>query len=79
MSTFQKILDTSGIQRPNVALPSVAGERLIIFTNNENGTQVGSIGYYPVTGADELGNTYSATMTRSIFGEFNVSNLAQTN
>jgi hypothetical protein len=79
MSTFQKILDTTGIQRPNVASPSVPGERLVIFTNNENGTQVGSIGFYPVTGVDELGNTFSATMTRGRFGEFNISNLQQTN
>ena len=78
MSTFQKIIDTTGISRP-LGGTAVAGQRLLVFTNPEGATLSGSVASYPVTGVDESGNTFSGTMTREPAGGFKVSNLTQTN
>jgi len=78
MSIFQKIIDTTGISRP-LGGTAVAGQRLLVFTNPEGATLSGSVASYPVTGADELGNTFSGTMIRGLWGGFEISNLTQTN
>lgn len=78
MSTFQKIIDTTGISRP-AGGTAVSGERLLFFTNPEGGILSGSVASYPVTGVDESGNTFSGTMTREPGGGFKVSSLSQTN